>query len=158
MLIGVRRIEKNDVVRCIELMKHVLSDYLDDVRMAISVNEERDFWELYSAKGAAFFVYVLDEEIIGTLGISPVVDAVKNICEMQRFFLLKEARGNGYGKQLYSAAVSFAKNEGYEGIYLETLPAMEEANVFYKKQGFQDLEKPLTQTGHSCHSYKVKWF
>lgn len=158
MLLGVRPIKEEDVSRCIEIMKYVLNDYLDDVRHAITAKEERDFWKQYSAKGAAFFVYVFDEEIIGTIGLTPIADAEKNICEMQRFFLLKEARGRGFGKQLYSRAESFAVNEGYKGIYLETLPAMEQANVFYKKQGFQDLDEPLTQTGHSCHSYKVKWF
>jgi putative acetyltransferase len=44
-----------------------------------------------------------------------------------------------------------AKSEGYQKIYLETMPELSAAVVAYEKLGFKKLQGPLGNTGHySC--------
>lgn len=61
-----------------------------------------------------------------------------------RWFLVDPLyRGIGLGKRLLGCALSFARQCGYESIYLDTTSDLEKAIGFYKKAGFVKVsEKP----------------
>jgi putative acetyltransferase len=53
--------------------------------------------------------------------------------------------------------IDFAKTEGYEQIYLETMPELSSAIHLYEKMGFKNLNGPLGQSGHfGCGIWMLK--
>ncbi|KAJ6140392.1 hypothetical protein N7471_006878 [Penicillium samsonianum] len=71
-------------------------------------------------------------------------------CEMKRLYVLKEARGERLGEKLVQAILAQAKNLGYRGMRLDTLPEMAAAQRLYRKYGFVDIapyyETPIHRT------------
>ena len=62
-------------------------------------------------------------------------------CELKSLYLLEKYHGRGYGKNLLQKAVLFAKEYGYEKMYLDSLSTSEKAVALYRKTGFVDTEK-----------------
>ena len=72
-------------------------------------------------------------------------------------YFLPEARGRGLGAQMMDTCLKYAKSQGYKKCYIETLPYMKDACKLYKKTGFEELEKPLGNTGHyNCTVWLIK--
>jgi putative acetyltransferase len=78
--------------------------------------------------------------IIGTFGLYRISTSV---CELRKMYLLKEARGKGFGKFILENAVKRAKELHYEKLVLETFSSLKEAIALYKKFGFTAI-KPET--------------
>lgn len=113
-------------------------------------------FENFQNERAVYYVAIENDEILGGAGINQLDGTPENICELQRMFLVPNARGKGIGKKLMAMCLESAKNFGYEKIYLETLDDMLEARKLYLKSGFTFLEKPLGNTGHSgCNKWMV---
>lgn len=114
-----------------------------------------DFYHLYNREGSRYWVVEKESRIVAGCGIGPVPH-YPSICELQKMYALKEARGTGVSDQLLQAALGFAKTS-YEKCYLETLSQMAAANRFYSKNGFQKLEQPLNATEHyACDAWYIK--
>lgn len=114
-------------------------------------------FESYNNDQSVFFVLEGDGRLYGCSGIGPLTGAAPEICELKKMYMLKEARGIGFGTQLMELCLSKARDLGYESCYLETLSRMTEANNLYRKFGFKPLAKPLGNTGHTgCESWYVK--
>ena len=58
-------------------------------------------------------------------------------------------QGQGYGSKLYEIAETFAKEQGYKKLYIETIDTLGKANDIYKHFGFYDLASPLDGSEHS---------
>jgi GNAT superfamily N-acetyltransferase len=72
---------------------------------------------------------------------SPAV-AESNACEMKRLWVDGGFRGHGLGRRLVEEALGWARREGFEAIYLDTVPgAMPEANRLYAAMGFEQVER-----------------
>ena len=90
---------------------------------------------------------------MGGTGIGKLTDEV---CELQKMYCLKIARGTGVAHKLMKLALDFAKKY-YKKCYIETLSNMIAANKFYKKYGFEKLDKPYVQTEHyACDVWYIK--
>lgn len=62
------------------------------------------------------------------------------------FFVEPDARGNGVGASLMRAALAFARDAGYEGVWLWTVDDLVDARRQYEKAGFRLVH---TET-HPC--------
>ncbi|MBE9915134.1 GNAT family N-acetyltransferase [Paenibacillus donghaensis] len=114
-----------------------------------------DFYNLYKSEGSKYWVVEENAKIVAGCGIGPV-EGLPDICELQKMYALKEARGTGISKELLGLALDFAKKY-YKQCYLETFNNMIAANKFYKKNGFMPLEKPLNATEHfACDAWYIK--
>ncbi|MGZ5281630.1 MAG: GNAT family N-acetyltransferase, partial [Bacteroidia bacterium] len=81
----------------------------------------------------------------------------ENICELQRMYLLPEARGKGIGQKLMDKCIEKASEFSYEKMYLESLSNMKDAYKLYTKNGFVKIEEPLGNTGHGgCNVFMLK--
>ncbi|KAB8254132.1 acyl-CoA N-acyltransferase [Aspergillus pseudonomiae] len=60
-------------------------------------------------------------------------------CEMKRLYVAEEARGTKLGSRLVEAIMSKAKELGYRGIRLDSLPEMRAAQNLYRKYGFTEI-------------------
>ncbi|MBO4297980.1 MAG: GNAT family N-acetyltransferase [Clostridia bacterium] len=105
------------------------------------------FSQVYAVEGRRYWV-AEDEagRVAGGVGIGEL-PGVPGVCELQKMYCLKEARGTGAAKLLLDAAFSFARGR-YRQCYLETFGNMTAAHRFYEKNGFRRIDAPLGSTGH----------
>lgn len=116
-----------------------------------------DMYSTYRDNRKKYFVVVEEGKIIGGAGIAPLPGLEEKVCELQKMYFLPEARGKGLGVQMMDACLQFAKTQGFEQCYIETLPYMEGARKLYAKTGFKSLDKPIGNTGHySCTMWMLK--
>jgi putative acetyltransferase len=114
-------------------------------------------YELFQQKGAVYFVAEADEKIMGGGGIFPTDGLPAATCELVKMYLLPEARGIGMGKRMIETCLAFAKDNGYKQVYLETMPELKPALNAYEKLGFQYLQAPIGNSGHTgCSLWMLK--
>lgn len=100
-----------------------------------------------ASQRSAYFVALLDGNVVGGGGIAPFHNK-QTVCELRKLFLLPESRGKGLGKALTEACIGFARAQGFEQCYLDTLENMDAAIGLYEKIGFVHLEQALDGTIH----------
>jgi putative acetyltransferase len=116
-----------------------------------------DMFSTYDKARNAYFVVEEDGEILGGAGIAPLAGEHPSICELQKMYFSPATRGLGLGKQMMDSCLAFAKENNYSLCYLETLPYMKAAQKLYRKTGFDYIEGPLGNTGHtSCNVWLTK--
>ena len=114
--------------------------------------------QVYLDTRAAYWVVTNSNgEIFGGGGIAPLQGA-SNILEIQKMYFLNEIRGQGLAKQILNQAFEFAKSHDVKQIYLETTASLKEAVKLYERLGFEYLDAPLGDTGHSaaCEIWMAK--
>jgi len=114
-------------------------------------------YELFQTKGSVYFIATIEDEIVGGGGIFPTEELPNETAELVKMYLRKNARGKGIGKKLMDTCCNWAKENGYSKIYLETMPELKKAIDTYEKYGFQRLNSPLGNSGHSgCDIWMLK--
>lgn len=110
----------------------------------------------YSDVNSLYLVAKLNGKVVGGCGIAPFNES-SNVCELKKLFLLKESRGHGLGKSLTTQCLKYAKQQGYQQCYLDTLSNMDSAVRLYEKLGFEHLSEPLSGSLHnSCDVWMLK--
>ena len=115
-----------------------------------------NFSGIYNKEGYKYWV-IEDNggSIVGGVGIGKLT-GTEEVCELQKMYCLPEARGTGISHKLMDIALEYAKKY-YKRCYIETLSNMIAANKFYKKYGFNKLDKPLVETEHNaCDVWYLK--
>ncbi|MCQ4085419.1 GNAT family N-acetyltransferase [Saccharibacillus sp. JS10] len=111
--------------------------------------------EFYQGKGLKYWVVIENGKLLGGCGIAPFNHSTE-ICELQKMYLVAEARGTGAANKLLQIALEFASRH-YKECYLETLQTMEAANRFYRKNGFRELTEPLAGSEHfACDAWYIR--
>lgn len=89
-----------------------------------------------------YFIALNDEEqVIGGVGVAEF-SGIEHGAELQKLYLSDTVKGKGYSKELVQAAETWAKEAGYTSLYLETHRFLQVAMAFYRKMGFEKIEKP----------------
>ena len=108
-------------------------------------------FQSFQIDNSAYFVAEENGEIIGGAGIYPTKGLPNDTVELVKMYMSSVSRGKGIGKMLMLECIAFAKQSGYNNIYLETLPELSAAVSAYEKLGFISLDERLGDTGHfSC--------
>ena len=124
---------------------------------SISDPEVDAMYEAYPAPQAAFFVIEHEGRVLGCGGMGPLADGEPDVCELRKMYFLPALRGTGMGTTLLQLILETAHEAGYRRCYLETLERMEQARRLYQQHGFEQIDAPLGNTGHSgCNSWMVK--
>jgi putative acetyltransferase len=154
----IRAIQKEDNKQIAAVIREVfISDGFPKTGTAFADTQLDFMFETYDNPRAAYFVVEENGKIIGGAGISQLESSKENICELQKMYFLKEARGKGLGLQMIEKCLAIATEFGYSNCYLETLPEMLVAQNLYKKVGFEYLNSPLGNTGHTtCPVWMIK--
>lgn len=85
------------------------------------------FWCLYD-----------EEKLIGTVAVKKLGESA---CELKALYLYKAYQGQGLGRSLLTRAVRYAKENGYEKLYLDTISTSKRAFHLYKATGFVLTER-----------------
>jgi putative acetyltransferase len=114
-------------------------------------------YELFQTARSAYFVAIQGNEIVGGAGIFPTAGLPPDTCELVKMYLLPHARGQGLGRTLIETCLAFAREAGYNQVYLETMPELKKALEVYAKFGFEYLKGPMGNSGHTgCTLWMLK--
>ncbi|SHM62369.1 GNAT family N-acetyltransferase [Flavobacterium chilense] len=154
----IRKIEKDDNGAVAQLIRSVF-DEMEIPKVGTAYEDPYlDFmFEEYNKPKAAYFVVEADHKIVGCCGIAPLENGDPEICELQKMYFLPETRGLGIGSEMMKICLDKARDFGFVKCYIETMPFMHSAQKLYKKSGFEYLDAPLGNTGHSsCPVWMLK--
>lgn len=144
-----RKITEKDDAALAKIIKDTLVEYNSATEGTVFTDEAtKHLSKTFVSDRSYYFVAESDGEILGGAGINLLVGEPDDICELQRMFLKKEARGKGIGKKLMTLCLAFAKEKNFKICYLETFPALKEAIALYEKTSFEYIEYAMGNTGH----------
>lgn len=114
-------------------------------------------YELFRKEGSVYYVAEDAEGLVGGVGIFPSDGLPSDTCELVKMYLLKRARGTGLAQTLIEKVIRFAEETGYKNIYIETMPELKRAMKVYEKFGFEYIDGPMGNTGHTgCSVFMLK--
>ncbi len=143
-------------------LENVLSSVMIEFKVpkkgtALSDPELKKMSNAYNCSRSIYFVIERGGKIFGGAGISPLKNSKENICELQKMYFLNDARGIGLGKKMIKRCINEATRYKYDKCYIETMYNMKSAQKLYLSEGFNYIDKPLGNTGHSsCLVWMIK--
>ncbi|MDX2113054.1 MAG: GNAT family N-acetyltransferase [Alphaproteobacteria bacterium] len=144
-----RRITPADNQHMADIVRRVMTEFgCTADGFAIHDPELENLFDAYDHARSRYFVVEVDGAVVGGGGVAPLRGTYQNICELQKFYVLPEHRGRGYGRALLEACLAFAREQKFQRCYLETVEQMQAADSLYRKVGFEPIEMPLGNTGH----------
>lgn len=154
----IRPIEPRDNEALAKVIRTALAEFGANKPGTVYFDPTTDaLYELFRTPGSFYYVATIDEVIVGGCGIFPTENLPQGTCELVKLYLAKEARGTGLGKQLMEISLSWAKENGYTQVYLESMPELAKAVSIYEKVGFKALDHPLGNSGHDgCDIWMLK--
>lgn len=121
--------------------KNLFQQYADSLDFDLDVEgfrgEMDEFpWQYASPQGCILLARE-EDQYLGCVALRPLGDVV---CEMKRLFVSPDAQGRGIGRALVHELIRCARQIGYQGMRLDTVPSMRSARTLYRAFGFRDIE------------------
>ena len=154
----IRKVEPADNPALAIIVRNTLAEFGANRPGTVFFDDTTDhLYELFQAEKSVYYVAEIDGTIVGGAGIFPSAGLPPDTCELVKMYLQTSVRGRGLGKYLIEQCLAFAKNNGYEHVYLETMPELRKAMGIYEKFGFRYLNGPRGNTGHfGCEVWMMK--
>jgi len=154
----IRPIEPGDNEALAKVIRTALAEFGANKPGTVYFDPTTDaLFELFRTPKSFYYVAIADGKVVGGCGIFPTDNLPDGTCELVKLYLAKEARGTGLGKQLMEISLSWAKENGYTQVYLESMPELAKAVSIYEKVGFKALDHPLGNSGHcGCDIWMLK--
>ncbi|HEX5161308.1 MAG TPA: GNAT family N-acetyltransferase [Steroidobacteraceae bacterium] len=145
----IRLLEPADVPALLTIIADSRAEYgMADRGVDLLEPADKALFETYKRQRSLYFVALSGGEVVGGAGVAPLKGSDPLTCELQRMYLRRDARGRGIGEALLKRCLAAARQLLYVRCYLETVKQMQPALQFYGRHGFQDLKRPLGETGH----------
>lgn len=101
--------------------------------------EPIDFYRFRSANKT--FIVEKAHQVVGFVNLTFVQHALEKVGYIEEFFVKKEYRKKGIGKELVKKAVEYLKESGASTIFVSVaVENVKEALIFYKKAGFEECK------------------
>jgi putative acetyltransferase len=147
----IREIRVADDLKIGEIIRQVLIEYgANKPGFAWQDPELDTMTHAYQGRDRCYLVLEHNSQLMGGGGIGPFTCHLPHTCELQKMYLLPQARGRGYGQKLIDRLFDAAIERRYAHCYLESTSSMVEALSLYQKMGFKALEEPLGSSGHNA--------
>ena len=155
---SIRLITPKDNVALAAVIRAALTEFGANKPGTVYFDPTTDqLFQLFETPGSIYYVAEKDNKILGGCGIFPTAGLPDKTCELVKLYLAPEARGTGLGKALMLKAMAWAKEAGYEQVYLESMPELSNAVTMYEKLGYKRLPKALGNSGHDgCSIWMLK--
>ena len=156
--ITIRNIELKDNVAIAAVIRNALAEFGANKPGTVYYDATTDhLFELFQNAGSVYYIAEIDGTIVGGCGIFPTEGLPDKTCELVKLYLDKAARGTGLGKKLLLKAMDWAKANGYNQVYLESMPELSKAVSIYENVGFEKLSHALGNSGHcGCDIWMLK--
>lgn len=154
----IRPIQQKDNSKIAQIIRGALEDFNANKPGTVYFDLTTDkLFELFQTPNSAYFIALIDEEIVGGCGIFPTENLPQGYSELVKLYLHKKIRGKGIGKALMLKCFETAKSFGYQNLYIESMPELAIAVGMYEKMGFQKINQQLGNSGHfGCDIWMVK--
>ncbi|NCT73588.1 MAG: GNAT family N-acetyltransferase [Chitinophagaceae bacterium] len=106
-------------------------------------------YELFREPRSGYFVAEQDGQLLGGAGIFPTAGLPADTCELVKMYLVPAARGKGLGRMLVDHSMEQARSAGFSQVYLETMPELKQALAMYARLGFEYIDQPMGNSGHT---------
>jgi len=154
----IRPINESDNKHIAIILREVLIEM--DIPKTGSAYEDPEIdkmYESYQSDRSIYFVVEENDKILGGAGINPLKDGDSDICELQKMYFHKSLRGRGIGNKIIELCLNFAVEYNFKKCYIETMPNMVNAQKLYLRKGFNYINNPLGNTGHTaCPIWMLK--
>ena len=157
-MISIRPIQSTDNPKLAMIIRRTLTEFGADKLGTVYSDPSTDsLSDLFVSPQSIYFVAEEKGIILGGGGIYPTQGLPTGTCELVKMYLSPGARGKGIGRQIIDLCFDFAKKNGFEQIYLESMPELAHAIAIYEHLGFRKINSPLGQSGHyNCDIWMVK--
>lgn len=157
---SIRPIQSQDNAQIAKIIREVSAEFGLAAESGFAVGDSilDNLYEVYQQRNAAYWVIVDEQDqVFGGGGIAPL-EGDQSILEIQKMYFLPIIRRYGFAKQILNLAFDFAHEQNFKRIYLETTPSLWQAVKLYEKSGFEHLDHPEGNTGHSaaCEIWMLK--
>jgi len=156
--VNIREVKKTDNLELSTLLKKILIEMgVPKKGTAFEDPEIDSIYETYESPRSKYFIVEEDGIIKGGAGISQLKNEAFEICELQKMYFDISMRGKGIGSIMIEKCLEFAKKSKFTLCYIETMPNMLDAQSLYLKYGFEYIDSPMGNTGHSaCPIWMIK--
>ena len=154
----IRNIEPGDNQALAHIVRTTLAEFGANHPGTVYFDPTTDhLYELFRKPRSRYFVAEEDGKIVGGGGIFPSAGLPGNTCELVKMYLVPAARGKGIGKTIILKCLEAAGDEGFQQVYIETMPELQQAIQLYERFGFRFLDAPLGNTGHfGCSTWMLR--
>lgn len=158
-MVIIRPIQKEDNAIIASIIRAALEEFGANKPGTVYFDESTDsLFELFQKQQhCAYFIAEDDGLILGGAGYFHSDGLNDHTCELVKMYLSKSARGKGLGHKMINHCIQEAKKEGFDQMYLETMPELKKAIQVYELFGFDYLKRPMGNTGHDgCGVWMLK--
>ena len=154
----IRKIIADDNAKIASIIRRSLEEFNAVKPGTVYFDETTDhLYELFQQERSCYFVATINDEVIAGAGIFPTEALPPKTCELVKMYVSAAARGKGLGKILLQQCIDEAKNNGFEKMYIETMPELTNAIEMYKKYEFTFIPTSLGNSGHTgCDLFMMK--
>jgi len=124
----------------------LVEEYFAAIGVAVRENR-RQFVEEYFGEGRGLWLARSAGELAGCVGLRKLQCPENNetsttkCAEIKRMYVREAFRGRSVAQNLLAAVENFARNSGYDRIYLDTTQEMKAAARLYQRNGFVRCER-----------------
>lgn len=154
----IRKIKKEDNPQIAKVIRAIFHE-LDAPKVGTAYADPilDTLFEVYQMPRSVYYVVENEGKVVGGCGVAPLENGEVAVCELQKMYFAPEIRGTGYAEKIIEKCLEFAKAQGFELCYIETLSFMTTAQKLYKRIGFENINGPMGNTGHSsCEVWMTK--
>jgi putative acetyltransferase len=157
-MVNIRDLQKEDNPALAKVVRDTLAEFGANHPNTVYYDPSTDtLFEVFQTPRSKYFLAELNNKIVGGGGIYPTDGLLTDTCELVKMYLLPEARGLGLGRTLIEKCIEAAAENGFKKIYLETMPELKQALSVYEKFGFEYLQGPMGNSGHTgCSLWMLK--
>ena len=153
-----RLIDKKDNESLAKLIRSVFDEFdVERVGTVYSDESTNHLSDLFEIDKAEYWVAEKSGSLVGGCGLYPTEGLDKDCAELVKLYLSSSVRGQGVGLHLLKSVIERATVLGYKQLYLESFSNFGKAVSMYEKLGFEHIDHPLGNSGHSaCTIWMIK--
>jgi GNAT superfamily N-acetyltransferase len=113
----------------------IVKEYYGAARV-VARDAKEDFERIYFGDGAGVWLATTGNTVVGCVALRPLAKFA-NSAEVKRLYVRPQQRGLGIAAALYQSLEEYARERGYEWLYLDTTDDMVAAQRFYAALGYE---------------------
>ena len=143
-MVEIRYIAASDSIEALTMLLHSAYARLGDMGLNYTAVDQSALTTARRMKGNHCFVSVADGEIVGTIVVKPPSEnpacpyfARRDVASAHQFAVAPQHQGKGIGSRLLAHAESWARDNGYAELALDTAEPAQHLIALYSRRGYK---------------------